>query len=562
MKKLSLIFVCLFMLGAGVRAIDVWHPVDRPSWRECDVAGIARNYYREGMSLFYPRIDWRGDGPGYVESEFPLFPWLIAAGYKIFGYNEHLGRILSYIFSLLTLAAFIKFARHLLPPVGAVAAVIFFAFNPLIINISTTLQAEGLMFLSYTLAAYFFLRWVENNSTQYFVAACVATALTILAKVPAAHIGLLFAVLVLTKFGFSALRQFRLYLFALCALLPAILWYVFAHQFWTVYGNSLGLSSEYHWAGWDLFTNPKFIIGITRSEVFYVFMPAGIIIAALGLWLRRTEQSVRYSVYWLVSIWLYYLVSARTLGDQWAAYYHVVSVPPVAILVGNGVEAIRQIKASAQWTKRLAIMSGLLAALLGAGAGILWQKSNALWMLGAAAVFAVTTLMLLTSFVVRERSENSFSRASLFQALIIYAGIVSFCGIVLFQARQIIVDLNNPKGAELLACAKSFIPLLPKDELVLTTGGDCRDEDGYRLAYNASFMLFWTDHKGFNICTEEESLESVATFARRGAKYYLVAKGALRAKEKFAADLRHSYPLVADCGEYCLFKLKPNEIRD
>ena len=562
MKKLSLVFVCLFMLGAGVRAIDVWHPVDRPSWRECDVAGIARNYYREGMNLFYPRIDWRGDGPGYTESEFPLFPWLIAAGYKIFGYDEHLGRILSYLFSLLTLAAFIKFARYFLPPAGAVAAIIFFAFNPLTINISTTLQAEGLMFLSYVLAACFFIRWVENDSTKYFIAACVATVITILAKAPAAHIGLFFTILVFTKFGFSALRQLRLWIFALCALLPSILWYAFAHKFWTLYGNSLGLSNEYHWAGWDLFTNPKFILGITRSEIFYVFMPAGIIIAALGAWLRRTEQSVRYSVYWLVSIWLYYLVAARTSGDLWAAYYHVVSVPPAALLVGNGVEAIRQLKASAYWTKRLAAMSGIIAILLGAGAGILWQKNVALWMLGAAVTFAVTALMLLTSFVVCAQAVNNFSWTLLFQTLIIYAGIASFFGIVLFQTRQIVVDLHNPQGADLLACAKSFIPLLPNDELVLTTGGDCRDEDGYRLAYNASYMLFWTDRKGFNICTEEQSLESVATFARRGAKYYLVAKGALRTKEKFATDLRHSYPLISDCGEYCLFKLKPNEIRD
>ena len=55
MKKLSFIFLCLFVVGAGVRAINIWRPVDRPTWRECDEAGIARNYYREGMNIFYPK---------------------------------------------------------------------------------------------------------------------------------------------------------------------------------------------------------------------------------------------------------------------------------------------------------------------------------------------------------------------------------------------------------------------------------------------------------------------------------------------------------------------------
>ena len=65
MKKLPLIFLYLFVVGAGVRAINIWRPVDRPMWRECDEAGIARNYYQEGMNIFYPKVDWRGDTPGW-----------------------------------------------------------------------------------------------------------------------------------------------------------------------------------------------------------------------------------------------------------------------------------------------------------------------------------------------------------------------------------------------------------------------------------------------------------------------------------------------------------------
>jgi 4-amino-4-deoxy-L-arabinose transferase-like glycosyltransferase len=138
MKKLSWIFLVLFLLGAGVRAINVWHPADRSSWRECDEAGIARNYYREGMNILYPRVDWRGDTPGYAEMEFPLFPWTTAVLYKLFGYHEYLGRVVSLVFSLLTLGVFFLLARYLLPELGAVVAAAIFTFNPIFIYISNS----------------------------------------------------------------------------------------------------------------------------------------------------------------------------------------------------------------------------------------------------------------------------------------------------------------------------------------------------------------------------------------------------------------------------------------
>ena len=92
LKKVTLVFVCLFIAGAGLRAVNILRPVDTTSWRESDIASIARNYLREGMNPLYPKIDWRGDGPGLAEMEFPIYPWLIAVCYKLFGIHEVIGR--------------------------------------------------------------------------------------------------------------------------------------------------------------------------------------------------------------------------------------------------------------------------------------------------------------------------------------------------------------------------------------------------------------------------------------------------------------------------------------
>ena len=80
-----------------------------------------------------------------------------------------------------------------------------------------------------------------------------------------------------------------------------------------------------------------------------------------------------------------------------------------------------------------------------------------------------------------------------------------------------------------------------------------------RRAYKASFMLYWADRKGFNICLEEQSLAAVATFAKRGAKYYFAAKNTLQRRSYLEDDLRQTYSVLAECNGYILFQLTPGK---
>ncbi len=495
MKKISWLFVAVFFLGAGVRAINVWRPVDRTSWRETDEAGIAHNFYTESMNILYPRVDWRGDTPGFAEMEFPVYPWLLAVTYKIFGQHEFLGRVLSYIFSLLTLVFFFQLARYLLPPVAALTASLFFALSPITIYIATSLQPEAMMFMFYVLAAYAFIRWHEEDNQKFFWLACGATTMAMLSKAPAAHIGLFFGFLIWKKYGWMALRQRKLWIFAAITLLPNLLWYWHAHGFWLRYKNSLGVSNEYHWVGKDFFTNKTFLLGILRSESFYVMMPTGLLLLGLVLYFRHREKAVQYSLAWFGAAFVFYLLAARTTGDQWAFYYHVASVPAVALLLGQVVE----------------ILQG-------------WRMQTKKILLYA------TSLLLLGTF--------------------------------LFQARQIYADARTWKPSPLKSCAEQFAVLIPRDDLILVTGGVCRDEDGYPVAYNASFMIYWAQRKGFNVCIEEQSLESIIQFKQRGARYFLAAKSTFRNKKQLESDLRQTYPVLAECDDYFLLQLTPHPTRN
>jgi len=453
LKKATLIFVCLFIMGASLRAVNVSRPVDTTSWRESDIASIARNYVREGMNPFYPRIDWRGDGPGLTEMEFPLYPWLIAVCYKIFGVDEVIGRIISFIFSLLSIFFFFKLARYLLPEKGAMIASLFFALSPLVINISNSLQPEGLMFLFYVLAAYFFVKWIDDGSWANYGLALIATALAILSKASAAHIGLFFCLLVFGKFRFRAVRQIRLWVFGALALLPSLLWYRHAHQLWLTYGNSLGISNETHWAGMDLFTNPDFILGIGRAELLFAWMPTGVILALLAVVLRRHFKVVSTSVYWLIGVGAFYLIAARTTGDSWAVYYHVVSIPPVALMIGSGVEAVTHLKYHRSLLLALGAASVVLIAVL-AIAGLLHLSSIDVRLVVKLAILSGLSILLLAMLVFGRNEEDRVGFSSRVNALVIYFAAVCLAATCLFQIRKIRDDFaaRNAEGS-LYMCA-------------------------------------------------------------------------------------------------------------
>lgn len=340
-KKLARVFLLLFIAGAAIRFVDVFRPADgrvREAWRECDYAALARNFAREGMNILRPRIDWRGSGPGYAEMELPIIPWTMAVFYKVFGIHEAIGRALIWVVSLLTLLVFFALARRLLPPAGAAAAGLFFVLSPLSVRVSNALQPEGLMLLLIVSGVYCFIRWLEGDGWRFYWLSAAAIAGAILVKAPAAHIGILLAALLVRKKGWPALLRLETWAFGVLALLPAAAWYTYAHRLYLEYGLSLGLSNETHWLGWDLVRSPRALLshmtGVARGEGIFVWTPIGAAFLAILLFFRKGNEIKAVVAWWLISIGIFFLAALRTVGDDWAVYYHVVAVPPAALTIG------------------------------------------------------------------------------------------------------------------------------------------------------------------------------------------------------------------------------------
>lgn len=549
MSRLRNPLVLILLLGALLRGAQMFVPFNGSvvdAWRECDVAGIARNFAREDMNILAPRIDWRGDGPGLVESEFPVFPWSVAVLYRLFGQHDILARLLAWAISLGGLAVAFALVRRLLPQRAALIAAGFIALSPLAVRLGTAVQPDGLMWLGYVGSAYAFLRWLDESSWRWYVIALVATAVAILAKASAAHIGFLLLALLLDRRGLTSLRDPRVWAFAIAALLPAILWYAHARGYYRQYGNSLGISSEDHWAGLDLLLNPRFALRIAALELFGVWTPAGALLAVAGVVLRRHEYVVRVSLYWIAAAAIFYLAAGRTTGDSWAAHYHIMTIMPVALLVGSGADALLGRAPRDRAWLAAGVGALLLAAimyLLGAR-GMVGSESS--WFQLYAALLAVAGAVLLLLW-----------RGSGFGPALSVATLLAV--VVAAQGRSI-VSVLTPRETAAFACSAKFAAHVPPGTLIAAAGDRCFDEGGHRTAFEAPFYFYWMDRKGWSVCTERQSVETLRALAQRGARFYVAHRGSFNEQPALEAQLRATFPVVAECDREVLFRID-DEVR-
>src|SRR6266550_7309438 len=172
------------MLAVAARVVSINQPyVDHWSWRQSDVAAIARNFLQNGFRFGYPQIDWAGNAPGYVGTEFPILPLIAAVCYKFAGVHEWIGRIQAVILFAVSLPFFFLLVREIFGSTAAVWASFFFSFTPLNIFAGRSFMPDVPSLSLAIIGLYFFLRWTHDQRWTPFFAAAIAISLSILIKV-------------------------------------------------------------------------------------------------------------------------------------------------------------------------------------------------------------------------------------------------------------------------------------------------------------------------------------------------------------------------------------------
>ncbi len=547
----------IMAVGTYLRAIDVWRPIDGSAtmistiWRETDVASVARNFHREDNNILYPRTQWRENTPGYVESEFPLYPWLVAQTYNVFGYQEQYARLLSLLISALTLLVLTRLSFFLFNEIGALVATAFFAVNPLLIYLSTAVQSDTLMFLFLSLALYYYMRHIrESSGSREFLISAAFVSLAMLCKASAAPYALFFALDTLRRDGLKQTLVSKATYIALAIIVaPNLAWVTHSHQFWLDYRMSFGVTNESHLIGSDMIFDWKYYRGFINSTVSYITSYPGALALIVGLWLIRKSQLAKPLYILGVSLGVFYYAILFTTGASWAFYYHVLSVPFVGMVFGVAAEEIILLRREFSFGRSLAFL-GLPTALVGFGLGMA---------LGFSIPFAVAlgalTLALTVAFLLYQSSpERQVDKAFAFRHDVAIAATAVV--LIALSARSFRLVPQERNFVAWNECAVGFAEQVPKTARIAAWGSRSFSAPGRIVAYNVPWMFYWMDREGFSIPEDSQTVATVDSVARQGAEFYVEYLAGSQRTPGFHEALRKRYTMLDSCGEHLLYSIR------
>ncbi len=293
----------IWIVAVAARLMFIDQPyVDHWSWRQSDVAAVARNFYDGGFRFAYPQIDWAGNATGYVGTEFPILPFVAAICYKFAGIHEWIGRSQAVIFA----------GRSFMPDVP-----------------SLSLAIIGLCF---------FLRWTHDQKWTSFFAAAIAISLSILIKVTSIVIFAPLMYLPVAGIGDPGRREMKLVrsrdhrsrlqllLFIAIAIVPSAIWYWHAYQIAERF-----YPHHFFGAGGVRIEGLQWYSNIARQTAISSLTPVLAIMALMGLFVAPRGKYGRLFDWWLAAMVLFVVVLGYGNRHRW---YQLPLVPIAAAFAG------------------------------------------------------------------------------------------------------------------------------------------------------------------------------------------------------------------------------------
>ena len=330
--------VCV--LAVAARLIFINQPyVDHWSWRQSDVAAIARNFLQNGFRFGYPQIDWAGNAPGYVGTEFPILPFIAAVCYKFAGVHEWIGRIQAVILFALSLPFFFLLVREIFGSTAAVWATFFYCFTPLNVFAGRSFMPDVPSLSFAIIGLYFFLWWLEHGESSSFFVAAIAISLSFLIKVTSIVIVAPLIYLAVAEAGDLGSSErsdakgsrgqrprLQVILFAAIAILPSAIWYWHAHQIAQKFYphhffGAGGIRVESFASYWH----------IAQQTLTSSLTPLLSLMALIGLLVAPRSKYSRFFHWWLVAMVLFVIVLGYGNRHLW---YQLPLVPIAAAFAG------------------------------------------------------------------------------------------------------------------------------------------------------------------------------------------------------------------------------------
>jgi 4-amino-4-deoxy-L-arabinose transferase-like glycosyltransferase len=334
-RRTSNFVIALWIFALAARLVLINQPfVDQWSWRQTDVAAIARNFSEKDFHFAYPQIDWAGDAPGYVGTEFPILPFIAALCYKLAGVHEWIGRSQAVIVFAVSLPFFFLLVCEIFGNTAAIWATFFYSFAPLNIFAGRSFIPDVPSLSLALIGLYLFLRWIDNEQRASFVWSAFAISLALLIKLPTVLIGAPFAYLAVAALyerrinssGGHRLPLQLLVLFAAITLLPTAIWY------WHAYRTAESFYPHHFFGeGGIRIESFAWYWNIVRVTATSSLTPVLAVMAVIGLCAAPRRKYARLFHWWLAAMILFIVVVGYGNRHPW---YQLPLVPIAAAFAG------------------------------------------------------------------------------------------------------------------------------------------------------------------------------------------------------------------------------------
>lgn len=440
-------------------------------WRQSDTASIARNFEAGGFHLFFPQIDWGGAGPGYVETEFQLYPFTVALLYRLTG-GEHLwlGKLVSLGLTAGTLTAFWALARRVVSHRVALVALGFLAVSPLAVRYGTAFMPESAVLCFYVLALLLFVRWLAEDRPALLVGAGLATAVALLVKPTSIQIGAVFVILLVRERGWRSLLSVRLWAVAALAVTPAALWTLHARDLHLRYGNTFGVISggDRKFATLDTFSSPAFYTGVARTELVWVLALGAAPFFLVGLVVAVRQLRPTVLLAGAVVIPAFYAIVAKYSSGPQGIQYHVFALPFAALAVGLGVDAL-----------------------------VVWARP-------------------------RPAGTPAGSAGGRGAARAAALGGVAAIGLFALVASMAYAQRFPAESGAVTACAARVADTVPAGDLVIVSSTGTSQVDGYAVNYQEPMIFYFSGRRGWSLPADRHDPDHLRDLSRQGARWFVV----------------------------------------
>jgi len=324
---LSFALVLVFLLGIGVRLVDLQDPpLDFHAVRQLRSALISRSiYYNQSPDYSLDQKQTAAELASLEVYEPPILETIVASIYLVIGAEKlWISRVLLSLFWAAGGLAIWLIMRRVTGNLAALCSLGVYFFLPFSVIASRSFQPEPFMVMWIVLFVLVIDRWTEKQNWQLTLLAGFVAGVAIIVKVVAAlYILPVLGCIGLFRIGlYKSLRSIKLWMITTAALLPSLIYYgVFQTErsgsfmsFWSTAFSWMLLTSNFY-ADWL-----AMVKGLTGLFLFTIAL-IGLVIAdqryrplLLGMW-------IGYGLYGLVFPYQYVTHE----------YYHLPLVALVAL---------------------------------------------------------------------------------------------------------------------------------------------------------------------------------------------------------------------------------------